>query len=96
MSAVRVDPARVGGLTVARKIAVAAELRGVATVPVRLPELGAHLGAGVMYGRVCEYVDWFAGVFAGGPQFADGQLVVPDGPGLGLTVRDDVAAKYRV
>ena len=87
---------RLDGLTPARKVALAAELRQVAVYPVRLPEVGAHLAAGVVYGRMCEYVDWFAELFAGGPQFEVGQLVVPDEPGLGLTVRDEVASRHRV
>ncbi len=96
ISAVRIDPMRLGGLTPARKVAAAAELRHVAICPVRCPEIGTHLAAGVVYGRVAEYVDWFANIFRGGPQFVDGQLVVADGPGLGLELPDAVAAKYRV
>lgn len=96
VSAVRIDPLRLGGLTPARKVALAAELRHVATYPVRLPEVGCHLSAGVVYGRVCEYVDWFADLFAGGPRFENGQLVVPSGPGLGIEVNEVVAAKFRV
>jgi L-alanine-DL-glutamate epimerase-like enolase superfamily enzyme len=95
-SAVRIDPLRLGGITPARKVALAAELKHVAVYPVRLPEVGAHLSAGVVYGRMCEYVDWFADLFAGGPRFENGQLVAPDGPGLGLTLREEVAARYRV
>jgi L-alanine-DL-glutamate epimerase-like enolase superfamily enzyme len=96
VSAVRIDPLRLGGLTPARKVALAAELKHVAAYPVRLPEVGVHLAAGVVYGRVCEYVDWFADLFAGGPRFEHGQLVAPDGPGMGLALREELAAKYRV
>ena len=96
VTAVRVDPVRLGGITPTRKIALAAELRHVATYPVRLPEIGVHLCCGVTLGRVGEYVDWFADLFGGGPRFADGQLVAPDGPGLGLTLNDSAVAKVRV
>lgn len=96
VSAVRIDPLRLGGLTPARKVAAAAELRHIAAYPVRLPEVGVHLAAGVVYGRMCEYVDWFADLFAGGPRFESGQLLAPDGPGLGVSLREDVASKYRV
>jgi L-talarate/galactarate dehydratase len=94
ISALRIDPLRLGGLTPARKVALAAELQHVSICPVRLPEVGVHLAGGVVWGRVCEYVDWFEPIFAGGPQFADGQLVIPDAPGLGLTIRE-TAAQYR-
>ena len=60
ISTLRIDPLRIGGITPARKIALAAELKQIAIAPVRLPEIGVHLAAGVVYGRVCEYVDWFA------------------------------------
>jgi L-alanine-DL-glutamate epimerase-like enolase superfamily enzyme len=96
VSAVRIDPQRLGGITPARKVAIAAELRHLSAYPVRLPEVGAHLAAGVVYGRMCEYVDWFEGLFAGGPRFENGQLVVPSAPGLGLTVNEPAAAKWRV
>lgn len=95
VSSLRIDPVRLGGLTPARKVALAAELRHVSICPVRLPEIGVHLAGGVVWGRVCEYVDWFEGVFTGGPQFADGQLLVPDGPGLGISL-SPAAAKLRV
>lgn len=96
ITAVRIDPLRLGGLTPARKVALAAELRQVATYPVRLPEIGIHLCCGVLLGRVGEYVDWFASLFDGGPRFVNGQLLAPTGPGLGLTLRDEAAARFRV
>lgn len=96
LSAVRIDPVRLGGLTPARKVAAAAELRHIAVVPVRLPEVGVPLAGGVALGRVCEYVDWFADLYSGGPRFVSEQLVVPDGPGLGLTWDEKAVARHRV
>jgi L-talarate/galactarate dehydratase len=90
VSALRLDPVRLGGLTPARKIAFAAELRGVSIMPVRLPEVGVHLAGAVVWGRVCEYVDWFAELFTGGPTFESGQLIVPTSPGLGITINESV------
>jgi L-alanine-DL-glutamate epimerase-like enolase superfamily enzyme len=71
-------------------------LKHVAVYPVRLPEVGVHLACGVVWGRVVEYVDWLSGLFDGGPRFENGQLVVSDGPGLGLSLKEDVVAKWRV
>jgi len=96
ISAVRIDPLRLGGITPARKIAAAAELRHIAIYPVRLPEIGTHLSASVVLGRMCETVDWFRPLFDGGPQFENGQLVVTGGPGLGIALNDANAAKWRV
>ena len=96
ISAVRIDPLRIGGITPARKIAAAAELRHIAICPVRLPEIGTHLSAGVALGRMCETVDWFRPLFDGGPQYENGQLVVASGPGLGIRLNEMNAAKWRV
>ena len=96
VSAIRLDPLRLGGITPARKVAAAAELRHVAIYPVRLPEIGTHLGAASVYGRVCEYVDWFTDLFTGGPTFQNNQLRASADPGLGLTLNDDYAAKCRL
>ncbi|CAN5566929.1 mandelate racemase/muconate lactonizing enzyme family protein [soil metagenome] len=96
ISALRIDPVRLGGLTPARKVAIAAELKNVAITPVRLPEIGVHLACGVVWGRVCEYVDWFSDLFTGGPRFDGGQLVAPETPGLGIALNQTIAAKHRV
>lgn len=95
ISGIRIDPVRLGGITPARKLIAAAELRQIAVCPVRLPEVGTHLAAATAFGRVCEYTDWFADLFTGGPRFHNNQLVVSAGPGLGLAVNDDCAAKCR-
>jgi len=96
ISALRLDPMRLGGITPARKIAHLAELKQVAIYPVRLPEVGVHLCGATVYGRMCEYVDWFAELFDGGPRFQNNQLMVPDAPGLGLSVNEKLASQYRI
>ena len=96
IAAIRLDPARLGGLTPLRKIAHAAELHHVAIYPVRLPEVGVHLSCGMLLGRVGEYVDWFEEIFDGGPRFVDGQLLPPEGPGLGLQLRASEAERCRL
>ncbi|MGL4423916.1 MAG: mandelate racemase/muconate lactonizing enzyme family protein [Gemmataceae bacterium] len=96
VDAVRIDAVRLGGLTPARKVALAAELKQSAICPVRLPVFGAHLACGVVYGRVMEYVDWFEKLFRGGPQFQDGQFVVGAEPGFGITLDEAFAAKHQL
>lgn len=96
IESVRIDPLRIGGVTAARRVIAAAELKQIAFYPVRCPEVGGHLGLAFQYGRMCEWTDWFAPLFENGPQLANGQLVVSDGPGLGLRLRDETAAKWRV
>ena len=83
-------------ITVTRPIDGSKLDRARAASRAGLPEVGVHLACGVVWGRVGEYVDWFAELFDGGPRFADGQLVVPDEPGLGLILRETAAARWRV
>ena len=52
--------------------------------------LDVGLAVGALYDRPDDFV------FDGGPRFEVGQLVVPSDPGLGLSVNDAAAAKYRV
>ncbi len=96
LSCVRIDPLRLGGLTPSRKVALLAELKNVAIYPYRSPEVGSHLAAASLYGRMCETVDWFTGLFTGGPSFRDGHLVVSDAPGLGLELNEMNAVQWRV
>lgn len=96
LSTLRVDPQRLGGFTPARKLAHLAESQQVSVYPVRCPEIGAHLCGGIVYGRMCEYVDWLSGLYTGGPQFHQDQLVVPGGPGLGLQWNESALAQVRV
>ncbi len=95
IESVRLDPMRLGGITPARKVALAAELKGVAIYPVRCAEIGSHLSAGCVLGRMCEHTDWYGGLFDGGPRFENGQLSATDTPGLGISVHPD-SAKWRV
>jgi L-alanine-DL-glutamate epimerase-like enolase superfamily enzyme len=96
IEAVRIDPLRLGGITPARKVIAAAELKHVAVYPARCPEVGGHLGLAFRYGRMCEWTDWFSPLFDGGPVLKDGQMVMGDRPGLGLAVKDETAAKWRI
>ena len=96
IESIRIDPLRLGGITQARRVVAAAELKHVALYPARCPEVGGHLGLAFQYGRMCEYTDWFAPLFDGSPRLVNGQMAVSDRPGLGLTVNDETAAKWRV
>jgi L-talarate/galactarate dehydratase len=96
IESVRIDPLRLGGITPVRRIVSAAELKHIALYPARCPEVGGHFGLAFQYGRMCEYTDWFAAVFHGSPQLTNGQMVMSDRPGLGLTLNESIAAKWRV
>lgn len=96
LSAIRIDPVRLGGLTPSKKIAAFAEQKQTAICPVRLPEVGSHLAAGFQLGRVCETVDWFDNLFIGGPRYEGGQFVVSENPGLGIELNESFVKNHRI
>ncbi len=81
---IRPDVSRLGGITPVRNLAAAAGALHVAVAPVRLPEVGAHLGAGLAAVSLVDRVPWLAGVLTGGPTPAGGKLAPPAAPGLGV------------
>jgi L-alanine-DL-glutamate epimerase-like enolase superfamily enzyme len=93
---VRPDPCRLGGITPVLKVAAVAEAFQVTVSPVRLPEVGVHLACGLGVVPHVDSVGWFKDVFAGGPRVEGGKLVPPAEPGLGLTVNEEAAEKWRV
>jgi L-alanine-DL-glutamate epimerase-like enolase superfamily enzyme len=93
---VRPDVCRLGGITPLLKIAAVAEAFQVSVSPVRLPEVGVHLACGLGVVAQVDSVGWFADVFAGGPRVEGGKLAPPAAPGLGLSVNEDAAKKWRV
>ncbi len=91
---VRPDPVRLGGITPVLKVAAVAEAFQAAVVPVRLTEVGVHLGCGLPAVPHVDAVGWFADVFAGGPTVEGGKLVPPAGAGLGVTLKDGAAERF--
>ena len=93
---VRPDPCRLGGVTPLLKIAAVAEAYHVAVSPVRMPEVGVHLACGLASVPHVDWVSWLRDVFTGGPGIDGGKMSPSGQPGLGLSVNEETAAKYRV
>ena len=93
---IRPDVCRLGGITPFLKVAAVAEAFHVAVSPVRLPEVGVHLACGLACVPHVDAVSWFKDVFAGGATVAGGKMVPAAAPGLGLSVNEENAAKWRV
>lgn len=93
---VRPDLGRLGGVTPVRKIAAVAEAFHVAVSPVRLPEINAHLGAGLAGVLFVDGVPWLNELVAGGPTPVNGKLAPGNEPGFGLTLDAGAAARFRV
>jgi L-rhamnonate dehydratase len=99
------DLSRCGGLTVGRQIAEMALRRGIDCVPHAwltdlLKAASLHLNAYLMDSLYLEYNVSSASLLnhlcLEKIKMVDGYIPVPDGPGLGVTVDEEIVAKYRV
>ena len=91
-----IDLMRVGGITQWLKVAGMAEAFNIPVVSHVLPELHVHLIAGVPNGLTVEYIAWSSPLWEEIPKIENGDLVVPDKPGLGLSFDREIIKKYAV
>src|SRR4051812_3506077 len=90
------DLVRVGGITPFLKIAHLAEAFDLPVACHLLPEISAQVVAAVPNGQIVEYIPWAWGLFQGGPTLADGELVMSEQPGHGLTLDADFLKQHAV
>ena len=82
---VMVDLLRVGGITQWMKVAHMAEAYNLPVVTHLAPEILGHALAAAPNGLYVEHMPWAFALFEEVPQVnAEGRLVMPDAPGLGL------------
>jgi L-alanine-DL-glutamate epimerase-like enolase superfamily enzyme len=93
---VMIDLIRVGGITQWMKVAGMAEAFNLPVVSHVIPEIHAHLVAAVPNGLTVEYMGWMLKLFEGVAAFDNGELVLPERPGLGLTFNQDTIQRYGV
>ena len=93
---VMIDLLRVGGITQFRKVAGMAEAFNLPVVSHLIPEIQVHTIAAIPNGLTVEYMPWTLRLFEETPAIEDGQIVVPDRPGLGLEFDQDVIKQYQV
>jgi L-alanine-DL-glutamate epimerase-like enolase superfamily enzyme len=85
------DAPRLGGITPFLKVAHAAELRGMIMAPHFVMEIHLHLAAAYEHQTWVEHFEWLEPAFNERLQIRDGQMIVPDRPGLGLSLHERVA-----
>lgn len=94
---VMLDAHHLGGIERWRE---AAATCAVAHVPVAThlsPEIGVHLAAATSNCRTLEYMDWSQNLFHERLELdGSGRMVVPDRPGLGVTLDDELVRARRV
>ena len=82
------DAPRVGGITPFLTIATMARLANLALAPHFAMELHVHLAATYPGVTWVEHFDWLEALFNERLEIREGNLVVPDRPGLGLSLSD--------
>jgi L-rhamnonate dehydratase len=99
------DLSRCGGLTIGRQIAEMAQRRGIDCVPHAwltglLKAASLHLNAYLIDSLFLEYnvasSSLLTNLCRPSLQMVDGTIPVPDGPGLGIEVDEDLVSKYRI
>jgi L-alanine-DL-glutamate epimerase-like enolase superfamily enzyme len=97
------DVPRVGGLLEAKKVA---DLADIYYIPFAAHNVSspiatlaaAHVCASIRNFMIMEFhgqdVDWWDDLVVGDPLIRDGYITLPDKPGLGLTLNDDVARAH--
>jgi L-alanine-DL-glutamate epimerase-like enolase superfamily enzyme len=91
-----IDLLRVGGVTQWMKVAGMAEAFNLPVVSHLIPEIHLHLVAAIPNGLTVEYMPWTLRLFEETPGLENGQLVVPQKPGLGLKFDAATIKRYQV
>jgi len=93
---VMIDLVRVGGITQWLKVAGMAEAFNLPVVSHLVPEIAVHLVAAVPNGLTVEYMPWTLELFEKTPTVENGEILVPNEPGLGLQFDRTAMERYGV
>ena len=85
------DAPRLGGITPFLKVANAAEQRNMIMAPHFVMEIHLHLAASYEHQTWVEHFEWLEPAFNERLEIRDGMMIVPDRPGLGLSMHERVA-----
>jgi len=86
------DAPRVGGITQFLRLAALADERGLGLAPHFAMEIHLHLAAAYPSEPWVEHFDWLDPLFNERLETKDGRMIVPDRPGLGVTLSDQARA----
>ena len=85
---VKPDAARVGGISPFLQIMALADHAKLAMAPHFAMEIHVHLAAAYPHAAWVEHFDWLEPMFEERLAIGAGQMLVPDRPGLGLTLSE--------
>jgi L-alanine-DL-glutamate epimerase-like enolase superfamily enzyme len=92
---VMVDIARVGGVSQWMKVAAMAEAFNLPIVSHVMPEILVHVVAACPNGLTVEYMPWMLELYEETPAIENGELVLPNKPGLALTFDEKAIAAFK-
>ena len=84
------DAPRVGGITPFLKVAAMAEHRGLIMAPHFVMEIHLQLAAAYPHQTWVEHFEWLEPAFNESMEIKNGQMIVPNRPGLGLTMHEQL------
>jgi L-alanine-DL-glutamate epimerase-like enolase superfamily enzyme len=87
---------RVGGITAWRKVAAAAELRGLSVASHVYPEIGIHLMAAAPNALTLEIIPWWPRFYVETLEVSGGAAKPSDAPGIGITLDRHIISRYRI
>ena len=91
---VMVDIVRAGGVSQWMKIAGMAEAFNLPIVSHVMPEILVHMVAACPNGLTVEYMPWMLALYEETPAVENGEMILPDAPGLGLKFDDKAIAAF--
>jgi L-talarate/galactarate dehydratase len=86
------DAPRVGGITQFLRLSALADERGLGLAPHFAMEIHLHLAAAYPREPWVEHFDWLDPLFNERLETKDGRMIVPDRPGLGVSLSDQARA----
>ncbi len=89
---IQLDAPRVGGITQFLRLATLADERGLGLAPHFAMEVHIHLAAAYPREPWVEHFDWLDPLFNERLETKNGRMLVPDRPGLGVTLSDQARA----
>jgi len=91
---VMIDAHHVGGMQAWLEAASVCNLAHIPVATHLSPEIGVHLAAATANCQILEYMDWSVNLFNERLELDDsGRARVPQGPGLGVTLNEDLLAR---
>ena len=92
---VMVDIVRAGGVTQWMKIAGMAEAFNLPIVSHVMPEILVHMVAACPNGLTVEYMPWMLCLYEETPVVENGEMILPDTPGLGLKFDEKAIVSFK-